>query len=99
MSASCGPNRGNRLSAANILIDRHAIIEASAGTGKTHTLVELALRLLTEKDIRLEQVLLVTYTEKATGELKARLRQRLTDLTETSPEHRDRARAALDSLD
>lgn len=56
---------------------RHCVIEASAGTGKTHTLMELALRLLGEQQATLDQILLVTYTEKATGELKDRLRKAL----------------------
>lgn len=87
------------MAAADIAIDRHAVIEASAGTGKTHTLVELVLRLLTETDARLEEILLVTFTEKATGELKARLREGLERLAGATDAHRDKARAALDAFD
>jgi exodeoxyribonuclease V beta subunit len=62
-----------------VVIDptRHGVIEASAGTGKTHTLLELTLQLLADRRATLDQILLVTYTEKATGELKDRLRQAL----------------------
>lgn len=53
------------------------LIEASAGTGKTFTLATLVMRLLIERDLRLEQVLAVTFTDAATQELRARLRKRL----------------------
>ena len=56
---------------------RHAIFEASAGTGKTYAIGRYVLRLLREGRARLDQILLVTFTEKATGELKDRLRREL----------------------
>ena len=37
-------------------LQRHGVIEASAGTGKTHTLQELVLRLLQEGKARLEEI-------------------------------------------
>jgi len=50
-------------------------IEASAGTGKTYTIEHYIARLLIERDdLQLSDVLLVTYTEKATGEMKQRVR-------------------------
>ncbi|MCB9495292.1 MAG: UvrD-helicase domain-containing protein [Fibrobacteria bacterium] len=59
-------------------LHRHAVIEAHAGTGKTWTIVELVVRLLEERRLPLGEVLLVTYTEKAAGELVDRIRKRLT---------------------
>src|SRR5438105_4092014 len=56
---------------------KHAVIEASAGTGKTHTIEQLVLRILVETETPLDKILLVTFTEKATGELKERLRNTL----------------------
>jgi exodeoxyribonuclease V beta subunit len=53
------------------------LIEASAGTGKTYTLTGLFLRLLLEKGLRIEQILVVTYTNAATAELKERIRTSL----------------------
>ena len=51
------------------------LLEASAGTGKTYTLVGMLLRLLLEGRIdSLEQALVVTFTVAATEELKTRLR-------------------------
>ena len=56
--------------------DKDAIIEASAGTGKTYTLQSIVLKLLVEKKIEsVKNLLLVTYTEKAAGELKDRIRK------------------------
>lgn len=52
-------------------------IGASAGTGKTFTIATLYLRYLLETDCRIDQVLVTTFTEAATAELKERLRSRL----------------------
>lgn len=60
--------------------DRHAVIEASAGTGKTFTLEHLVVDLVLEKNVPIEQILVVTFTEKATAELRLRLRQMLEKL-------------------
>lgn len=60
--------------------DRHAVIEASAGTGKTFTLEHLVIDLLLTTDTTLDRVLVVTFTEKATTELRVRIRARLEDL-------------------
>jgi exodeoxyribonuclease V beta subunit len=59
-------------------LTRHGLIEASAGTGKTYTIETLVVRILREiEDIHLEDILLVTFTEKATCELKLRIREKL----------------------
>ncbi len=50
------------------------VIEASAGTGKTYTLEHLVIDLILTEGLRLEEILVVTFTEKAAGELSARLR-------------------------
>ena len=55
--------------------DRDGIIEASAGTGKTYALQSIVLKLLVERRVEsAKNILLVTYTEKAAGELKDRIR-------------------------
>lgn len=58
------------------------LIEASAGTGKTYTITALYLRLLlgsAEPDsaLRVDQILVVTFTEAATEELRDRIRNRI----------------------
>ena len=52
-----------------------SLIEASAGTGKTFTISHLYLRCLLEKDYEVDQVLVVTFTNAATQELKGRIRR------------------------
>jgi exodeoxyribonuclease V beta subunit len=53
------------------------LIEASAGTGKTFTLATLVTRLVVENNLRISQILAVTFTEAATQELRKRIRERL----------------------
>ncbi|HYL60010.1 MAG TPA: UvrD-helicase domain-containing protein, partial [Candidatus Acidoferrales bacterium] len=60
-----------------IPLDQHAVIEASAGTGKTFTIESLVVEILLKTDVAIDQILAVTFTEKATGELRARIRGRL----------------------
>jgi exodeoxyribonuclease V beta subunit len=80
-------------------LDRHLVVEAAAGTGKTYTLEHLVRRLLLEKRVSLDQILLVTYTEKATGELKGRLRANLEDALKNLPDHKDLFQEAIDHFD
>lgn len=53
------------------------LLEASAGTGKTFTIAGLFLRLLLEERLTVGQILVVTFTEAATAELRGRIRERL----------------------
>ncbi|MBI4701604.1 MAG: UvrD-helicase domain-containing protein, partial [Deltaproteobacteria bacterium] len=54
------------------------LVEASAGTGKTHGITDLVLRLVVEKEIPIDRILVVTFTRAATAELRGRVRRRLT---------------------
>lgn len=58
------------------------LIEASAGTGKTWTICGLYLRLLLERGFSVEEILVVTFTNAATAELRERIRARIYDLLE-----------------
>lgn len=49
-------------------------IEASAGTGKTYTISHLYLRLIIEKGLSIDNILVVTFTNAATDELRSRIR-------------------------
>jgi len=91
-----------------------ALIEASAGTGKTYTLAALYLRLLLGlgRDAPLEvgQILVVTFTDAATAELRERIRKRIQEariafiqgatedpfITQILAQHHDHDRAILD---
>ncbi|MBF0497722.1 MAG: UvrD-helicase domain-containing protein, partial [Deltaproteobacteria bacterium] len=59
------------------------LIEASAGTGKTYTITGLMLRLILEKRISIDEILVVTFTEAATNELKDRIRKKLKETSES----------------
>jgi ATP-dependent helicase/nuclease subunit A len=86
--------------------DRSFIVEASAGTGKTNTLTKRILNLVLEKGpfgppLRLHQICAITFTEKAAGEMKIRLRQSFEQIAfsvndpETPDAMSERAREAL----
>jgi len=53
------------------------LIEASAGTGKTYAIAGLFLRLVLEEQLTSDQILVVTFTQAATQELKDRIRNTL----------------------
>jgi exodeoxyribonuclease V beta subunit len=53
------------------------LLEASAGTGKTHQISNLALRLVAEYGVNIDRILTITFTNAATAELKVRIRRRL----------------------
>lgn len=53
------------------------LIEASAGTGKTFSLAHLVLRLLTEKQHSINEILVVSFTRASAAEIKARITNRL----------------------
>ncbi|MBD0291355.1 MAG: UvrD-helicase domain-containing protein, partial [Thermoleophilia bacterium] len=55
-------------------------VSAGAGTGKTTVLVERFVRAVVERELPLDSILVITYTERAAGELRSRIRQRLTEL-------------------
>lgn len=57
------------------------VIEASAGTGKTFTLQHLVIDLLlSDRDCQLENILIVTFTRRATAELSQKVRQTLVSI-------------------
>ncbi|HPX60900.1 MAG TPA: exodeoxyribonuclease V subunit beta [Deltaproteobacteria bacterium] len=76
------------LKVADIQLDGTSLIEASAGTGKTWTIAALYMRLLLERSLLPEQILVVTYTKAATAELKERIRQRILATLELFAGHR-----------
>jgi ATP-dependent exoDNAse (exonuclease V) beta subunit len=58
-------------------LDETLIVEAAAGTGKTTELVGRIVRVIAEERAKVGEIVAVTFTEKAAGELKLRLRERL----------------------
>ena len=58
-------------------LERNLVVEAAAGTGKTTELVGRIVRILAEGRTTVDRLMAVTFTEKAAGELKLRLRAEL----------------------
>ena len=59
-------------------LDASHIVEAAAGTGKTTLLIDRILNLITDKGARPEEIVAITFTERAAAELKLKLEQELT---------------------
>ena len=68
----------------------HHVVEAAAGTGKTYSITSLYVRALVEKRLLPSQILVLTFTNDATSELKLRLRKRILDIVHYS-ENEDNA--------
>ena len=69
----------NSLKVFEVPFEGISLVEASAGTGKTYNITSLYIRAILERDLMPDQILVLTFTEDATAELKNRLRQRLID--------------------
>ncbi len=55
------------------------LVSASAGSGKTHTMIERVKRLILEKGVSVNQILAVTFTESAAADMKEKLKKALTE--------------------
>jgi ATP-dependent helicase/nuclease subunit A len=60
--------------------DGDLVLSANAGAGKTFVLVERFVASVLDDGLRADQVLAITFTDKAAGELRARVRARLLEL-------------------
>lgn len=74
------------------------LIEASAGTGKTFAIAGMVVRLVAEKGYALSQILVVTFTEAATQELRERVRSRIREAVLLLEEGRPEQEPALGNL-
>ena len=72
---------------------RNIAVTASAGAGKTATLVERYIELLRQHpEIGVRQVLAITFTQKAAAEMRERIARRLTDALDQDLPEPDRQR-------
>src|SRR4029077_2250532 len=69
--------RVNRQQTAAVEAKGEVFVSAGAGTGKTTVLVERFVCAVCEEGLDVESVLVITYTRKAAGELRARIRAAL----------------------
>lgn len=77
---------GQELNVMKFKLNQPALIEASAGTGKTYTITNLVLRILLgsgdrtnslDRPLLLDDLLIVTFTNAATADLKRRIYERI----------------------
>ena len=57
------------------------LISASAGSGKTHTMISRLVRLVTQENVDVNQILAVTFTEKSAIDMKEKLKKALSNCT------------------
>ena len=56
------------------------VVDAGPGTGKTHTIVERYVNLISRPDVSPNDVLLLTFTNNAAAEMEERIKNRMTEL-------------------
>ncbi len=66
-------------------LDHHIFLSAGAGAGKTRVLVDRYLNVLRQQRAGVDEIVAVTFTEKAANEMKERLRQELSRLPSSIP--------------
>ncbi len=83
-------------------LDETLVVEAAAGTGKTTMLIKRIVALLSSGRSEVDRIVAVTFTEKAAGELKLRVREELEaarQRPETTAEVRANLQRALSRLE
>ncbi|MBY0358076.1 MAG: UvrD-helicase domain-containing protein [Candidatus Obscuribacterales bacterium] len=95
------PNRTKEQQAAVESIDKHVLVSAGAGSGKTFVLVERYLEVLqTNPEASVFEIIAVTFTRKAAEEMRSRLKMQLKRLSETgTAEERERWLKHLSEID
>jgi ATP-dependent exoDNAse (exonuclease V) beta subunit len=78
-SPGLGRIRLTRRQQQALVPDRHLSVTANAGSGKTAVLVERYVRLLLDQRATMDQIVVLTFTEKAAGELRRRIASALLD--------------------
>src|SRR5438132_2527537 len=76
-------------------LDETLVVEAAAGTGKTTELIKRILRVLATGRATMDEIVAVTFTERAAGELKLRLRESLEEERAQAPDDEVRGRLEL----
>src|ERR1041385_3702233 len=65
-------------------LDRHLSVTAGPGAGKTFVLVERYLEILRSKKVSVENIVAITFTNRAANEMRQRVRDRIDGLLRTS---------------
>ena len=82
------------------------VVSAGAGSGKTAVLVEKIIRLVTEQNVDLDNILVVTFTKAATADVKEKITEALYKKIAAAPDNRHLQRqaakignASIDTID
>ena len=67
--------------------DKHMLISAGAGSGKTRVLTEKIIRIIENEDIKLSDILVMTFTVKATQEMKSRIKSSIDEKLKENPKN------------
>ncbi len=78
-------------------LDSNVYVEAGAGTGKTHSLVQRIVTLL-KSGVDIDHIVAITFTRAAASELRSRIREDLEHLRAEDPSDK-RIKSALDGID
>src|SRR6185437_10291549 len=75
------PNRArmNEQQLAAVEAGGEVFVSAGAGTGKTAVLVERVVRAVCDRGLDVDSILVITYTRRAAGELRTRIRAALAE--------------------
>ena len=73
-------------------VDANMCVEAGAGTGKTTVMVDRVVRIVASGHARMDEIAVITFTEKAAAELAARVRERLDAALRASKDEDERGR-------
>src|SRR5204863_4929499 len=77
--------------AAAYEISKHVSVTAGPGSGKTTVLVERYLHILRTRKLNIDQIVAITFTNRAANEMRQRLRAELTEILKTAS-NQDRPR-------
>ena len=72
-------------------IDRHICVTAGAGSGKTTVLVDRYLKILREGNVDPQEIVAITFTEKAAAEMKERIIEELSPQEEDDGSEQDKS--------
>src|ERR1700704_1940843 len=78
--------------AAAYTIDRHISVTAGPGSGKTTVLVERYIHILREHKLSIDQIVAITFTNRAANEMRERLRDQLNRILQTAAAGKERQR-------
>ena len=68
-------------------LDKSVLVSAAAGSGKTSVLIERIIRIILEGKANVDEMLVVTFTNAAAGEMRERIGKRLREELAKDPDN------------